>query len=121
MNSIRIPLADENPARREKPLEDLSHGCIDFCEFDDEQAEDGCYNHGNEEFEWPDQKESCSGVVDKQDGECVQNGQGTTGKKRDLGVEEIDSYGRADDLDKISLCSRKCQSIVYVPAQHPCR
>jgi hypothetical protein len=54
VNIIRIPLSNENPTRREEALEDLSHRCVDLCEFDYEQAEDGCYNHGNEEFEWPD-------------------------------------------------------------------
>jgi len=51
---IRIPRSDENPTGWEEALEDLSHRGIDFCEFDDEQAEHGYYNHGNEKFEWPD-------------------------------------------------------------------
>jgi len=54
VNVVRIPLSYENPTGRKEALEDLSHRCIDFCEFHYEQAEDGCYDHGNEEFEWPD-------------------------------------------------------------------
>jgi hypothetical protein len=94
----QVPLTDKNVARWEIALENFPHRSVDFRKLDDEQKEYGHHNHPYENLKGADEIESGGRVVDDQDRETIQNGEGATGKKRDFGIQEIDRDRCPNDL-----------------------
>lgn len=82
---------------------------MDSGELNAKQTEDRKDDYGNEELEWPDEKEPCFRVVDQEDGEGIQDGQGTPCKQRNLGIQEIDGDCRSNDLVEVSQISAQQQ------------
>ncbi len=94
-----VPLLFDNGTRGEVAAEDLADaGVCDEGQLDAEADDDAENEEADKEFEETKASHRARGVVEKEDGHDVEDGEGTAGDERQLWNEKVERDGCADDL-----------------------